>query len=109
MQGLPDSYILFRVYVEEKRSFSLGGTTEVITDAAALDRERLLLKEQQASAQELKLKVEEWLREVPYRIQRIIRYKFFKELTWEETATLMGRKCTAASVKMEFMRFMKEK
>lgn len=93
----------------EARSFSLGGTTEVITDAAALDRERLLLKEQQASAQELKLKVEEWLREVPYRIQRIIRYKFFKELTWEETATLMGRKCTAASVKMEFMRFMKEK
>lgn len=92
----------------EARSFNLGGTTEVVMDAAALDLERQLLIEQQASAQELKLKVEEWLCEVPYRIQRIIRYKFFKELTWEETAALMGGKCTADSIRMEFNKFMKK-
>ena len=50
---------------------------------------------------------EEWLQEIPFRMQRIIRYKFFKELTWEEVATLMGRKCTKESVRKEFELFMK--
>lgn len=34
--------------------------------------------------------------------------KLFSGLSWEETALMMGRKCTAGSVKMEFQRFMKE-
>lgn len=60
------------------------------------------------TAEELKIGVEEWMQDIPFRMQRIIRYKIFKDLTWEETAVLMGRKCTAGSVKMEFQRFMKE-
>lgn len=90
----------------EERSFSLHGTTETLAEAGRLARERQMLEEQKTEAEELKLQVEKWMQEIPFRMQRIIRYKFFKELTWEEVATLMGRKYTAASVKMEFQRFM---
>lgn len=93
----------------EQRSFNLGGTIETLAEAGLLARERQILETQKREAEELKLQVEEWMLEIPFRMQRIIRYKFFKELTWEEVATLMGRKCTAASVKMEFQRFMEKR
>ena len=92
----------------EERSFHLGGTVETLAEAGRLARERQILEEQKAEAEELKLQVEEWMQEIPFRMQRIIRYKIFSGLSWEETAMLMGRKCTAGSVKMEFQRFMKE-
>lgn len=92
----------------EKRSFHLGGTVETLAEAGRLARERQILEEQKSEAEELKLQVEEWMQEIPFRMQRIIRYKFFKELTWEEVATLMGRKYTADGVRMEFNNFMKK-
>ena len=91
----------------EERSFSLHGTAETLAEAGRLARERQILEEQKAEAEELKLQVEEWMQDIPFRMQRIIRYKFFKELTWEEVATLMGRKCTKESVRKEFELFMK--
>lgn len=42
-----------------------------------------------------------------YRMRRIIRYKFFDELRWQDVAERMGGKCTESSVKKEFERFMK--
>lgn len=92
----------------EERSFHLGGTVETLAEAGRLARERQILEEQKAEAEELKLQVEEWMQEIPFRMQRIIRYKFFKELTWEEVSTLLGRKYTADGVRMEFQRFMGE-
>lgn len=92
----------------EERSFHLGGTIETLAEAGRLSRERQILEEQKSEAEELKLQVEEWMQEIPFRMQRIIRYKFFKELTWEEVATLMGRKYTADGVRMEFNNFMKK-
>ncbi|WP_033124973.1 DNA-directed RNA polymerase sigma-70 factor [Eubacterium sp. ER2] len=91
----------------EERSFSLHGTAKTLVEAGRLARERQILEDQKAEAEELKLQVEEWMQEIPFRMQRIIRYKFFKELTWEEVATLMGRKCTKESVRKEFELFMK--
>ena len=92
----------------EQRSFNLGGTIETLAEAGLLARERQILETQKREAEELKLQVEEWMQEIPFRMQRIIRYKFFKELTWEEVATLMGRKYTADGVRMEFNNFMKK-
>lgn len=92
----------------EERSFSLGGSVETAADAFTLAREKRILEEQRKVASDLKLGVEEWMKEIPFRMQRIIRYKFFNELTWEEVATLIGRKCTAGSVRMEYQRFMEE-
>lgn len=92
----------------EERSFSLHGTTETLAEAGRLARERQILEHQKAEAEELKLQVEEWMQEIPFRMQRIIKYKFFNELTWEEVATLMGRQRTGEGIKKEFQRFMKE-
>lgn len=92
----------------EERSFSLHGTTETMSEAGRLARERQILEEQKAEAEELKLQVEEWMQEIPFRMQRIIRYKFFKELTWKEVATLMGKNSTENGVKKEFERFMRQ-
>ena len=96
------------VWPYEERSFSLGGSVETIEDASALAREKRILEEQRKRASDLKLGVDEWMKEIPFRMQRIIRYKFFDELTWEEVAMLMGRKCTANGVRMEFNNFMKK-
>lgn len=63
---------------------------------------------QQAETEELKLQVEEWMQEIPFRMQRIIKYKFFNDLTWKEVATLRGKKCTENSMKKEFERFMRQ-
>ncbi len=90
----------------EPRSFSLSGTTETVKDAGRLNFERHILEMQKEEAESLKLLVEEWMQSIPFRMQRIIRYKIFKELTWEEVATLMHAK-SGESIRMEFNRFMK--
>jgi hypothetical protein len=93
----------------EPRTFNLCGTTETVENAGRIHRERELLAIQKNEAEAIKLQVEEWMKEVPFRMQRIIKYKIFKGLAWEEVAILMGRKCTGDSVKKEYQRFMKEK
>lgn len=92
----------------EERSFNIGGSVETVADASALVREKQILEEQRKAASDLKLGVEEWMKEIPFRMQRIVRYRFFNGLTWEEVAVLMGRKCTADGVRMEFNNFMKK-
>lgn len=92
----------------EERSFNIGGTTETVPDSAALAKERQILDEQRRIALDLKLGVEEWMKEIPFRMQRIIKYKFFNRLSWEEVATLMGKKCTENGIKKEFERFMRQ-
>ena len=42
---------------------------------------------------------------VPARIQRIIKDKFFERLSWESIALRMGRTATADSVRMKLERF----
>ena len=92
----------------EERSFNIGGTTETVPDSSALAKERQILDEQRKIAMDLKLGVEEWMKEIPFRMQRIIKYKFFNRLSWEEVATLMGKKCTENGIKKEFERFMRQ-
>lgn len=92
----------------EPRSFGVVGTTETYANADALRYEEKLLETQKQEAEDLKAQVDEWMKTIPYRMQRIINYKIFKEMTWEETAKLMGRNATADSVRMEYNNFMKK-
>ena len=73
------------------------------------DRLEEILKERLQTAERIKHDVEAWLNMIPQRMQRIIRYKIFEELTWSEVAVRMGRKATADGVRMEYTNFMKEK
>lgn len=92
----------------EPRSFGVAGTTETYANADALRREEQLLETQKKEAEELKTQVDEWMNTIPFRMQRIIRYKIFNGLTWKEVATLIGSKCTENSIKKEYQRFMEE-
>ena len=92
----------------QPQSFGIAGTTNTYANADLIRSEEHILETQKRQAEELKIQVEEWMEEIPFRMQRIIRYKIFKDLTWEETAKLMGRKCTGEGLRMEFNRFMKE-
>ena len=93
----------------EERSFNIGGTTETVQDSAALAKERQILDEQRRIAIDLKLGVEEWMKEIPFRMQRIIKYKFFNRLSWEEVATLMKCKGGGDAMRKEYDRFMRKK
>ena len=78
----------------------------VVKDPDELDRLEAILKERLQTAERIKHDVEAWLNTIPQRMQRIIRYKIFEELTWKEVAERMGRKTTELSVKKEYQRFM---
>lgn len=79
-----------------------------VKDPDELERREKLLVERIRRAEQIKGQVEVWLLTVSPRMQRIIRYKFFEEMTWGQVAIRMGRKATADSVRMEFTNFMKE-
>ena len=87
--------------------FKIEGTTFTYADDSALRWDEGLLERRKANAEKIKLNVEEWMLTIPARMQRIIRWKFLEELTWEEVAVKMGRKATGDSVRMEFTNFMK--
>lgn len=93
----------------EQRSFGVAGTTETYVNADTIRYEEELLKTQKEEAEDLKHQVEEWMKTIPFRMQRIIKYKVFKGLAWEEVARLMGGKATGESVRQEFNRFMRKK
>ena len=72
-----------------------------------LDRMEKLLEERIRNAEKIKRQVEAWLNTVSPRMQRIIRYRVFEELTWAQVAVRMGRKSTPDGIRKEFEAFMK--
>ena len=92
-----------------EKSFKVTGIAHsVLEDPGQLDREELILEERKAAAAQIKSQVEAWLNTIPVRMQRIIRYRDFEELTWRQVAMKMGRKATEDSVRMEYQRFFDE-
>lgn len=85
--------------------FKIQGRTFNYADDSQLRYQKKILEERKSQAEQLKTNVEEWLNTIPPRMQRIIKYKVFEELTWQQVARKMGRKATEGSVKMEFQRF----
>ena len=72
-----------------------------------LDRMEKLLEERIRNAEKIKRQVEAWLNIVSPRMQRIIRYRVFEDMTWAQVAMKMGRKATENGLKKEFERFMR--
>ena len=90
------------------KSFHIEGLAyPTIKDPDELDRREAILQERLQKAEEIKRQVEAWMLTIPQRMQRIIRYRVFEELSWNEVAIRMGRKTTADSVRMEYTNFMK--
>ncbi len=89
-------------------SYTIHGVPYEEQGPELLEIREKLLEERRAAAEAIKIQVETWLNTVPPRMQRIIRYKVFEGLTWNEVAARMGRRATVDSVKKEFQRFMAE-
>lgn len=89
--------------------FKIQGTTFTFKEDSRLQMEEKLLDQRKEDAEKIKTRVEEWMNTIPVRMQRIIRYKIFEGMTWQQVAKKMGRKATESSVKMEYQRFMQKK
>lgn len=87
--------------------FEIEGTAFTYKDDSDLREEEKILEERKKNAEKIKLEVERWMNTIPNRMQRIIKYKIFDELTWQQVAQKMGRKATGDSIRMEFNNFMK--
>lgn len=88
--------------------FKVSGTAHTYADDKQLRMVEKLLKERKAKAEVLKAEVEAWMNTIPMRMQRIIRYRFFENLRWEQVAAKMDKRATGDSIRMEFQRFMRE-
>ena len=92
-----------------KKSYHIEGLAyPVVKDPDELNRREEILRERLRRAEEIKHQVEAWMLTIPQRMQRIIRYRVFEEMPWNEVAIRMGRNATADSVRMEYIRFMGE-
>jgi len=78
-----------------------------VKDPDELDRMEELLAERIRNAEKIKRQVETWLNTVAPRMQRIIRYRVFGDMTWAQVAVKMGRKATPDGIRKEFEGFMK--
>lgn len=90
-------------------STSLAYQAKKDTRNDALLQEEKLLAERKQNAERKKHEVEAFMNAIPMRMQRIIRFKYFEGLSWEQTAQQMGRKATGDSVRMEFNNFLNRK
>lgn len=96
-------------YPYQPQHFKVQGTTFTYEEDSHLRFDEKLLEQQKEKAEELKRQVEQWMLTVPIRMQRIIRLKYFDNLSWDEVAVRLKRKATADSVRKELENFMKEK
>lgn len=91
------------------KSFKVTGIAhDVVADPGQLDREEAILQERLQNAERIKHDVEIWMNSISVRMQRIIRYKIFEKMTWEQVARRLGRKATGEGVRKEYENFMKE-
>lgn len=92
----------------QAQSFKVSGVVEtVIEHGESLEREKELLHQRRENAEKIKVNAEKVMADASIRVQRIIRYKVFEGLTWEEVAIKMGGKATAESVRKEYQRFLR--
>ena len=90
------------------KSFHIEGLAyPTIKDPDELDRREAILQERLQKAEEIKRQVEAWMLTIPQRMQRIIRYRVFEEMTWAEVAQRMGRRATPDGIRKEYENFMK--
>lgn len=83
-----------------------GISYSVLKDPRSVEVQEKILQQRIDDAAKIKLQVEAWMLTIPQRMQRIIRYKIFEELTWAQVAVRMGRKATEEGIRKEFIRFM---
>lgn len=90
------------------KNFHIAGIVYSPEDDACLRQDEDILAERARIAGETKRKVEMYMNRIPSRMQRIIKYKIFEGLTWEEVAIKLGRQATGDGIRMEFKNFIEK-
>lgn len=92
------------------KNFHVEGIAySVLRDPRSVEEQEKILQQRIDNATRIKLEVEAWMLTIPLRMQRIIKYKIFEGLSWEEAAQRISRKTTGEGLRKEFKRFMNEK
>lgn len=86
--------------------YNVEGSLYDISDDDEVKRRRRLLIEQVERAEKIRAKAEEEILSAPFRIQRIIRYRIFQKMPWDQVAAKMGGKATADGLRKELNRFL---
>lgn len=90
-------------------SFKVEGAVDPVTTSKTVETQKYLLKARIRDMEKQRDRLDKWIGKAPARMQRIIRYRFFDRLSWEQVADHMGRGATGDSVRKEFDRFLKKK
>lgn len=89
----------------QPRNFHISGTVSGSGTERKVRRQEQILEERRERAEEIKAETESWMNTIPMRMQRIIKYKIFEEMSWEEAAVKIGRRATGEGIREEFERF----
>lgn len=95
----------------QEQHFKIQGMAFTYRDDSKLRDKEEVLEQQKAKAEELKLQVEQWMLTIPMLMQRIIRFKFFQGMSWDEVAAQMaqtGDTKGGDAWRKEFESFLKE-
>ena len=93
----------------QEKHFHIRGVEESSKEEKRLEEEEKILSSRKENAEKIRERVNVWMNTIPIRMQRIIRYKIFERMTWEQVAEKIGRGATMDSVRMEFKNFMEKK
>lgn len=93
----------------ERKHIHIEGRKCTLNDDTKIRYEKQLLEKRKQKAEEIKLKVQQFLNELSPRLQRIISMHYFEGKTWGEIAKVMGRKATADSIRKEVDRIFEKK
>ena len=92
----------------QEQHFKIQGMAFTYRDDSRLRMEEELLNQRKIRAEEIKTQVEQWMLTVPVRMQRIIRFRCFQRMSWDEVAVQMCGKKTGDAWRKEFESFLKE-
>lgn len=92
----------------QAKHFVIQGTSYSMRDASRETKERLILQERKEKAEDLRLQVETWMNTIPFRMQRIIKYRVFENMSWQQVAMKLGRNVSGESVRKEYESFLKK-
>lgn len=87
----------------------ISGIEHGIEDGAVLREQEKLLQERQAFMREIKRQVDRWMAGIPARMQRIVKYRYFERMPWEQVAIKMGGDATGEGLRKEFERYLRKK
>lgn len=92
----------------QKTHFHIEGRKIDLRDEQKLEEEQKLLEERLKKAEDLVLKVQQFINDLSPRMSIIVIGHYLEGKEWSEVADELGRGATADSVRMELERFLKE-